>query len=259
MNNRKKEPDISVRMNGEERKIVKSDESFPWILPNSENVVMFEELRKKKKLPMIRNYQDTVVKEKGKRKAEKFLLIFFAIIIGGLMGIGLLNIVPDTSTSVSGVTSITLEPIHAYVEQQGVFSELSGAESVSQELQPSAILKRDKYYVLTDISSNQITSGDTYVKQISTELLSIENMDEKSGTSMVAIREMLNSLLQADRNEEEIARLAEQMVVTNVVDDTLQKSAMTAYELRKVNSVESKQALLQFFVNYDEFVMNNKK
>lgn len=259
MNNRKKEPDISVRMNGEEQKILKSDESFPWILPNSENVVMFEELRKKKKLPIIRNYQDTVVKEKGKRKAEKFLLIFFAIIIGGLMGIGLLNILPDTSTTVSEVTSITLEPILVYVEQQGVFSELSGAESVSQELQPSAILKRDKYYVLTDISSSPLASEDTYVKQVSTELLSVEKMDKKSGTSIMAIREMLNSLLQVDIAEEEIDNLAKQIVVTNVVDDTLQKSAMKAYELREENSVESKQALLQFFVNYDEFVMNNKK
>lgn len=259
MNNRKKEPDISVRMNGEEQKILKSDESFPWILPNSENVVMFEELRKKKKLPIIRNYQDTVVKEKGKRKAEKFLLIFFAIIIGGLMGIGLLNILPDTSTTVSEVTSITLEPILVYVEQQGVFSELSGAESVSQELQPSAILKRDKYYVLTDISSSPLASEDTYVKQVSTELLSVEKMDKKSGTSIMAIREMLNSLLQVDIAEEEIDNLAKQIVVTNVVDDTLQKSAMKAYELREENSIESKQALLQFFVNYDEFVMNNKK
>lgn len=259
MNNRKKEPDISVRMNGEEQKILKSDESFPWILPNSENVVMFEELRKKKKLPIIKNYQSTVVKEKGKRKAEKFLLIFFAIIIGGLMGIGLLNILPNTSTTVSEVTSITLEPILVYVEQQGVFSELSGAESVSQELQPSAILKRDKYYVLTDISSSPLASEDTYVKQVSTELLSVEKMDKKSGTSIMAIREMLNSLLQVDIAEEEIDNLAKQMVVTNVVSDTLQKSAMKAYELREENSVESKQALLQFFVNYDEFVMNNKK
>lgn len=261
LNNYQKDSDISIKFNGEKQTILKKDESFEWILPegktDNDKIVMFEDFQKKK---------SPIKKEKltsmSKKNAEIFLLIFFAIIIGGLFGTSMLSILPEVSEQSNDLNSVqfisvSLEPINVYVEQEGVFSEISSAESVSKELSPSVILKRDKYYIIKNISeSNQNLSKQAYVKQISTSSLSIDEIDKLEGESMVAVRTILSNLVASNITEEMWKEIDSQRKL--LLDNSLSNSAINAIELMKQNnnSIESKQAILQLFVNYDEFVTN---
>lgn len=252
LNNYKKESDISIKVNGDDQTMLKSDDSFDWILPKgvprNENVVKMEEFQKKKGLKKF----DKPTSKKIKR-AELLLLLFFAIIIGGLFGVSLLNVLPEVEPSSKSVqsVSVTLDPIHVFVEQVGVFSELSGAESVSNTLDESAILQKDKYYVLSDISGNRGGfSESSYVKQLATQQLTIENIDDKTADGLVAIRNLLNSLITAD--DSNVAELYEEISGASNLDSNLRHSALTAYEEK------DSQALLDFYITYDEFVSNYK-
>lgn len=262
LNNHKKEPDISIKLNDGEQSIIKTDDSFQWVLPNGkpENVIEFKDFQKKSKIIK----QKDIPKLKSKKRAEIFLLIFFAIIIGCLFGTSVMGILPEVTskTKSTQVGNITLDPVQVYVEQQGVYSELSGAERVSQSIQPSIVLERDKYYVLTGVAGNsEMLSDSNYIKQMSVESISLENIDEQSGTSIQAIREMLVQLLNYSGTSEQLAKLeslSKSIVETELIDKELQQSVLNAYENAKNNSdtLERKQSLLQFFVNYDKFIHN---
>lgn len=264
LNNYKNESDISIKMNGNEQTMLKKDDSFIWVLPKdiprNENVVNLEDFQKKKTFKKIDK-----PKSKKIKNAEIILLLFFAVIIGGLFGTSLLKILPEsevTNNPKSTQSSLTLEPVNVFVEQVGVFSELSGAESVSKELSVSAILKKDKYYVLTNISDSNIGLSDSsYIKQFATESFTIDDIDIQSKDSLLAIRNLLNSFISSTSNVEQWTDLSKNVVKTSDLDSTLIDSALTAYEDMKLDrdSIQSKQAVLDFFVMYHEFISNYKK
>lgn len=260
MNNHKKEADISIKLSGSDQTIRKNDESFVWILPDGvprEKVINIEDFQKKKTIEV---YSET--KSKSKKSAEILLLIFFAVIIGGLFGTSILKILPAESETVSKeVTKVSLEPIDVFVEQAGVFTNLDGAEVASSELNPSVILKRDKYYVLTGISGDtQGLNENAYVKQIATNSLQLENVDGQFGNSLLAVRNLLNTLLLSDATEDQLSEF-KKVINEGELDIQLKESAINTIELNLIdkNSIESKQAILQLFVNYDEFITNYEK
>lgn len=261
MNNHKKEADISIKMSGSDQTIRKNDESFVWVLPDGvprEKVINIEDFQKKK---TIETY--TEPKRKSKKSAEILLLIFFAVIIGGLFGTSMLRILPEESGTVGEeVSKISLEPINVFVEQAGVFTNLDGAEMASSELNPSVILKRDKYYVLTGISGDiQGLNKNAYVKQIATNSLQLEHVDSHFGNSLLAIRNLLNSLLLSNASEDQLTEFKKIINAEGELDNQLKELALTAIDLNEKdnNSIESKQAILQLFVNYDEFITNYEK
>lgn len=263
LNNYKKDPDVLVKMNGNNQTIMTNDESFQWVLPDGEipngNIIIFEDFQKKNN--EVKEIH--LPKGKNKRKAEIILLIFFAVIVGGIFGTSLLKVLPESAESVEHVSSnsIILEPIEVFVEQAGVFSDIKGAEKVKDELESAVILERDKFYVLTSISKAKADlDGSKYIKSISTDKVTLDNVDVQTRNKYLAMSELLNSLLDTQSSETEWLELQNRLVEIEGIDNMLLESSSNLIEEMKKDrkSQVSKQTLLQFFVDYDKFIRQIK-
>lgn len=244
MTNQKKKATISVKFNEEPNILVYKDDVFPLVLPEelTEKVISIDEVRKKKKKFLIRK-----LKGKEIKLAEIFLLIFFAVIIGGILGINLLKLLPQNPEQISSKVNIVLEPVQAFVLQQGVYNNKQNAELSLQQFENTQILKTDKYYILNDIS-NEKDMSNGFVKQIEIPKLNIK-VDEQLGKELYLIREILVGLIAKNINEQTITQLK------NVNESSiylLKESAQIAIDNR--NTDQMNKTLLQFFIQYYQFV-----
>lgn len=288
----KKEARLSVKINGVERAIQKSN-SFPWILPEKnkeqEKVIHLDEKRKKK-VPKVAEEMGELlqVNKKKKKKKEGILFVLFAVMIGVGFGFGLLNMIqPSTEQAGASVeetanqenVSATLEALEVHVLQNGVFSDRAGAEKLEEELlkkgTPAAIIEEDKAYVFSGIANTEESinklkvEGVTYKKTFTIPAMEMKSSEQESG-KIILIRDIIGKMLQIGEtsSEKEWTELGNQIKALQKLesskgDKELYEATLASYETitaqhGKVNK-ETQQALLNIFSNYQKFIFAAKK